>query len=321
MCTRLKASRIAVTGAGGFIGSALMPCLQALGSPALAAIPRSKCDLRVKNDAVALMKELRPDIVIHLAACHTGLGAREIPGELIYDNVTLDLNVLEACRLAGVRRIVALGSAAIYPASVTPPYTEEMMLCGPPAPEHKAYALSKRVLHETLQAYQEQYGLNSICLILSNVYGPRDCFGTKQSPVIPAMIAKTIKAKQSAAPAVEFWGNGLATRDFIYVDDVAAAVMAAVAAEDVTGAVNVGSGLEVQIASVATIVCEQVGYTGLIEWDSQQPSGSSRHCLDISKARKLLAFEPVTRLKPGVRQTLNWYLSQHADHAGSNLVL
>ncbi|HET7321921.1 MAG TPA: GDP-L-fucose synthase [Longimicrobiaceae bacterium] len=300
--------RVLVTGGSGFLGSHLIRRLRAL-EPAELFAPRSaEYDLTDPEAARQLVRDTRPDVVVHLAARVGGIGAnRDNPGRFFYENLVMGVHLIEEARRAGVRKFVQLGTICAYPKFTPVPFREEELWGGYPEETNAPYGIAKKALLVQLQSYRAQYGFNGIYLLPVNLYGPGDNFDPASSHVIPALVRKMVEARDAGAPEVELWGTGEASREFLYVDDCARAVL--LAAEHYEGAdpVNLGTGGEIKIRELARVIADEVGYTGEIVYDSTKPDGQPRRCLDTSKALQCFGFRAHVPFREGLRQTVGWW--------------
>src|SRR3989475_2944510 len=299
--------RVVVTGGAGFLGSFIVEKLRQRGCRHL-AVPRSKeHDLRDRDAIVRLYKETQPHIVIHLAGVVGGIGAnRANPGRFFYDNAIMGIELMEYARQFGVKKFVVLGTICAYPKFTPVPFKEEDLWNGYPEETNAPYGLAKKMLLVQAQAYRQQYGFNAIYLLPVNLYGPGDNFDPETSHVIPAIIKKCMDAVVSEAREVVLWGTGKPTREFLYVDDAAEAVV--LAAERYNGAdpVNVGYGSEISIKDLALLIASLTGFGGSIIWDTTKPDGQPRRSLDVSKAERLFGFRAQVSLQDGLRRTIDW---------------
>jgi GDP-L-fucose synthase len=307
--------RVIVSGGAGFLGSFVVEKLRTAGCTEIAVPRSSEYDLREKAEVLRLFRETRPDIFIHLAAVVGGIGAnRRNPGRFFYDNAAMGINVIEAARLAGIEKLVCAGTICSYPKFTPVPFREEDFWNGYPEETNAPYGLAKKILLVQLQAYREQYGFNGIYLTPVNLYGPRDNFDLENSHVIPALIRKCWEAKQNEAPEVVAWGSGEATREFLYVEDAAEAIVAAAERYDKPDLVNVGSGNEVSIRELFDLIRTLVGYRGAVRWDTASPNGQPRRCLDTSRALAEFGWRAKTTLREGLQKTIAWFnhVSNHS---------
>jgi GDP-L-fucose synthase len=300
--------RVVVTGGHGFLGSFVVEKLKEAGCREI-VVPRSRqYDLREKANALRLFKDARPDIFIHLAAVVGGIGAnRANPGRFFYDNAAMGLNVIEAARTAGIEKFVCLGTICSYPKFTPVPFREENFWDGYPEETNAPYGLAKKMLLVQLQAYREQYRLNGIYLTPVNLYGPRDNFDLETSHVIPALIRKCWEAKQASAREIIAWGTGRATREFLYVEDAAEAIILAAEKYSKPELVNLGSGQEIRISDLLEEIRSLVGFEGAVRWDDTKPDGQPRRCLDTSRAMSEFGWRARTPLQEGLRQTIHWF--------------
>ena len=300
----LATTRALVTGGTGFIGSRVCAQLQEAGASVTAA-GSSDADLIDPAATERLFERTRPQLVVHLAGEGGGIAAhRRNPGRHLYANAAMALNVVEACRRHEVARLVTVASADAYPPDATMPLREQDLLSGSPGDDVAGYATASRLLVALLRGYRSQYGLNAALLVLTNVYGPGMSDDPERSFVVPAMIRRFREATAAGQQKVVCWGSGRATRDFLYLDDAARAIVEAARRLDDPEPVNVGSGQETSIAELARAVAELVGYKGAIEWDEDKPEGAPRRLLEITRACELLDFEPTTDLAHGLQLTL-----------------
>ncbi|MBI4160582.1 MAG: GDP-L-fucose synthase [Candidatus Yanofskybacteria bacterium] len=306
-----KKNKILVTGGSGFLGSFVVDKLIAAGVLRKnVLVPRSQdCDLRKwKNCENAVRGR---DLVIHLAAKVGGIGLnREKPGELFYDNLIMGAQLMEAARLAGVKKFVAVGTVCAYPKFTPVPFKEKNLWHGYPEETNAPYGLAKKMLLVQAQAYRQQYGFNAIYLLPVNLYGPGDKFDPSFSHVIPALVRKVIEAKKKNRPSIQVWGTGKATREFLYVEDAAKAIVLAARNYKKPEPVNIGSGMEISIADLVKLICRLADYSGKIIWNKSKPDGQPRRRLDVSLAKKEFGFKAGTDFKTGLEKTMDWYKLQ-----------
>jgi GDP-L-fucose synthase len=272
-------------------------------------VPRRRdYDLIQRENCRRLIEDARPDLVIHLAALVGGIGANQkSPGRFFYDNLMMGAQLMEEARLSGVKKFVALGTVCAYPKNTPTPFHETDLWNGYPEETNAPYGLAKKMLLVQAQSYRRQYGLNAIFLLPCNLYGPGDNFDPKTSHVIPALIRKFVQARDSGAAAVEAWGTGKASREFLYVSDCADAITRASAIYDDGEPMNIGSGREITIAELASMIARLVGFTGEIRWQADKPDGQPRRQLDVTRAREKLGFQAQVPLEEGLRHTIEWY--------------
>src|SRR5579859_493934 len=293
--------RVALSGGNGFLGSFVVDKLRAAGCREISTPHSREYDLREKSDA-------RRDIFIHLAAVVGGIGAnRANPAKFFYDNATMGINAIEAGRIAGVEKFVCAGTICSYPKFTPVPFREEDFWNGYPEETNAPYGLSKKMLLVQLQAYRVQYGFKGIYLTPVNLYGSRDNFDLESSHGIPALIRKCWEAKQTRAAEITAWGTGSATREFLYVEDAAEAIVLAAEKYEKPELVNLGSGEEISILDLLKLICSLMQFQGTVSWDASKPDGQPRRCLDTSRALAEFAWRAKTTLRDGLRKTIAWY--------------
>jgi GDP-L-fucose synthase len=302
--------RVVVSGGNGFLGSFVVEKLRAAGCREV-CVPRSKeYDLREKEQALRLFKTEKPDIFIHLAAVVGGIGAnRSNPGRFFYDNAAMGLNAIEAARLNGIEKFVCAGTICSYPKFTPVPFREENFWDGYPEETNAPYGLAKKMLLVQLQAYREQYGMKGIYLTPVNLYGPGDNFDLESSHVIPGLIRKFCEAKRSGREDITAWGTGNATREFLYVEDAAEAIVVAAAKYEKCELVNLGAGKEITVRDLAALIRKLSGFEGAVHWDPSKPDGQPRRCLDTSRAFTEFGWRAKTALDEGLKKTIAWYLA------------
>lgn len=303
-----------VTGGAGFLGAAVVRRLQAAGVREV-FVPRSAdYDLRLATGVRAAIASGRPEVIIHLAAVVGGIGAnRENPGRFFYENAAMGIELMEQARVAGVGKFVQIGTVCSYPKFTPVPFREEDLWDGYPEETNAPYGLAKKMLLVQGQAYRQQYGFDVIHLIPVNLYGPGDNFDPASSHVIPALIKKCVDAREAGADHIEVWGTGSASREFLYVDDAAEAIVLAAERYDGADPVNLGVGREITIRELVTLIAKLTGFGGGIHWDSSKPDGQPRRALDTSRARERFGFEAGTSFEEGLRATIDWYQATRAD--------
>jgi GDP-L-fucose synthase len=303
-----KNQRVVVTGGAGFLGSRVVERLRQKGATNV-FVPRSATlDLREKVNCSTAVAGA--DLVIHMAARVGGIGFnRENPATLFYENLVMGAQLMEEARLAGVRKFVAIGTVCAYPKFTPVPFREDDLWNGYPEETNAPYGLAKKMLLVQAQAYRQQYGFNGIFLLPVNLYGPGDNFDPRSSHVIPALIRKIWSAKRRGDEEVEVWGDGSASREFVYVDDAAEAIALASERYDGSQPVNIGSGMEITIKELVTVLTGLIGFKGRIRWDTSKPNGQPRRSLDVSRARETFGFAAQTDFMTGLRRTVEWWES------------
>ena len=305
--TTLSGRRVMVTGGAGFLGSHVVRRLESAGAAVF--VPRSAAyDLRTRDGILAALADGRPEIVVHLAAVVGGIGAnRENPGRFFYENAIMGIELMEQSRLAGVAKFVGVGTVCSYPKFTPVPFHEDDLWGGYPEETNAPYGLAKKMLLVQGQAYREQYGFNAIHLVPVNLYGPGDNFDPASSHVIPALIRKCIEARDAGADHIEVWGTGSASREFLYVDDAAEAIVLATERYDGAEPVNLGVGREITIRELIKLIARLTRFPGELRWDATKPDGQPRRALDTSRARERFGFEAATSFEDGLRATIDWY--------------
>lgn len=304
----LANKRIVVTGGAGFLGSHVVDQLGRLSCKHV-FVPRSReYDLRKEHDIQRMLDAFQPDVIIHLAAVVGGIGANQKnPGTYFYDNLIMGTQLMEMARLFGVEKFVAIGTICSYPKYAAVPFREDDLWSGYPEETNAPYGLAKKMMLVQSQAYRAQFGFNSIFLLPVNLYGPGDNFDLETSHVIPAIIRKCVEAVQNGEKQIVLWGTGEVTREFIYVEDAAEAIIRATQSFEQSEPVNIGSGQETSIKELAEIIKRLCGYDGDIIWDTSKPDGQPRRRLDVSKAKESFGFEAKTSLIAGLKKTIDWY--------------
>jgi GDP-L-fucose synthase len=302
--TDLDDATVLVTGGTGFLGSHVAAEMRATGAHVVAC-GSDDYDLRRRAAIDRMLEETRPDAVVHLAAVVGGIGAnRAEPGRFFYENAVMGIELLEACRIAGVPKVLAALTVCAYPKDTPVPFREADLWDGYPEETNAPYGLAKKMQLVQAQAYREQYGCNFVTLLPVNLYGPGDNFDLESGHVIPAMIRKFSEANAAGTDTIELWGDGSATREFLYVDDAARAFRLALERYDSADPVNVGSGEEISIRALAVLIAELTGFEGRIEWDTSKPNGQPRRMLDTSRARDAFGFEATVTLREGLERTI-----------------
>jgi GDP-L-fucose synthase len=310
--------RIVITGGAGFLGGSLVDRLRQRGYQNLIIPRRKEYDLTHEADVDRLYNDSKPDIVMHLAAEVGGIGAnRDNPGRFFYANMAMGLHLIEAARRVKLKKFVQVGTICAYPKFTPVPFTESDLWNGYPEETNAPYGVAKKALLVMCQAYRQQYGLNAIYLLPVNLYGPRDNFDLQTSHVIPALIRKCVEARRSGAERITSWGTGMASREFLYVDDCAEGVIGALEKYDSAEPMNLGSGREITIRALTELIAGVCRFKGEIVWDKTKPDGQPRRCLDISRARKEIGFVAKTTLQDGLKKTVEWYEQSTAAEVAS----
>jgi GDP-L-fucose synthase len=303
--------RVLVTGGSGFVGRHVVDALGRHGCRDIIVVRKAQHDLTHEPDVRRLFQETRPDIVLHLAAVVGGIGAnRESPGRFFYQNVMMGALTMEQARLAGVKKFVGIGTICAYPKLAPIPFLERDLWNGYPEETNAPYGIAKKMLLVQGQAYREQYAFDAIHLLPVNLYGPHDNFDPASSHVIPALIRKCLEAVDAAAAEVVCWGTGNATREFLYVEDCAEAIVLATEKYDLPEPVNLGAGFEISIHDLAALIAELCGFKGRLVFDRTKPDGQPRRSLDTSRARNGFGFSATTDFRTGLARTIEWYKAE-----------
>ena len=305
--------RVVVTGGAGFLGSVVVGQLRQQGCRSI-WVPRSQDYDLVQMEAVRrLYDDAQPHIVVHLAARVGGIGANQAnAGRFFYDNLMMGTQLMEVGRQRNLGKFVALATICAYPKYTPVPFREEDLWSGYPEETNAPYGLAKKMMLVQAQAYRQQYGFNAVVLFPVNLYGPGDNFDMQTSHVIPALIRKCVTAQANGEQQVVLWGDGSPSREFLYVDDAARAIL--LAAEHYNGdePVNIGAGQEITNQALAEMIAEEVGFTGGLVWDATKPNGQPRRCLEVSRAKQYFGFEAKENLREGIKNTVTWY-RQHQE--------
>ena len=299
-----------ITGANGFLGQALIKKLKKINCKKIIAISRKQFNLILDSDVRRMFLKHKPNIVFHLAASVGGIGInKKNPGKFFYENAIINLNVIHHAYLNKVEKIISTGSVSSYPHKTNLPFKEENLWNGYPEEVNSSYGIAKRLIHAQSLSYKKQYNFTSILLLLTNLYGPYDNFDPESSHVIAALIKKFYYGKINNTKYVNVWGNGSATRDFCYVDDIIDGIILAAKRYRKVEPLNLGSGKEVSIKTLCKNIAEIINYKGRIRWQKNKPTGPKRRFLSILKAKKEIGFKQSTNLKEGLKKTINWYIN------------
>jgi GDP-L-fucose synthase len=304
-----KDRRIVVTGGAGFLGSYIIDGLQKRGCKNI-LVPKVE-DYNLVNlpDVIRMYDDMKPDIVIHLAAVVGGIGAyRQHPGKFFYENLMMGVQLIEQARLRDLEKLVAIGTVCSYPKFTPVPFKEDDLWNGYPEETNAPYGLAKKMLLVQSQSYRTEYGFNSIFLVPVNLYGPGDNFNPDSSHVIPALIKKCVDAIDAGDDHIVCWGTGKASREFIYAGDAAEGILLATERYNGLQPVNIGAGFEITIKDLVDKIVKLTGFKGQIRWDSSKPDGQPRRRLDVSRAKKLFGFEAKMSFDEGLKRTIDWFL-------------
>ena len=309
-----RTDRIVVTGGGGFLGGFVMEELARRGYADVVPVRRRDYDLTREDDVARMYADVRPAVVLHLAAEVGGIGAnRDNPGRYFYANLAMGLHLIEHARRNAVRKFVQTGTICAYPKFTPVPFREDDLWNGYPEETNAPYGVAKKALLTMCQAYRQQYGLSVIYLLPVNLYGPRDNFHLQTSHIIPAIVRKCVEARERGDPEVVAWGTGNVSREFLYVEDCARGLVTAMERYDSPAPINLGNGREVTIRHAVETIARLVGYEGRITWDATRPDGQPRRCLDVSRAKREIGFEATTPFEDGLRRTIDWFIGHRHE--------
>ncbi len=304
----LREQRIWLTGGTGFLGRAVVAELKAQEFKDVLVTSHQDCDVGDVEQIRRFLADHKPQAVVHMAAVVGGIGAnRERPAEFFYENMMMGTQLMHESYKVGVEKFVTLGTVCAYPKFVPIPFKEENLWDGYPEETNAPYGLAKKMLLVQGQAYRQQYGFNAVYLLPVNLYGPWDNFDPASSHVIPALIKKCLEAVESGSEVVEVWGDGSPTREFLYVEDAARGIVAALRHFNGSEPVNLGSGMEISMRELIEIIAEYTGFKGRLVWDTSKPNGQPRRCLDTSRAEKEFGFKATTDFREGLKRTIEWY--------------
>jgi GDP-L-fucose synthase len=312
--------QVVVTGGAGFLGRHVMSMLKERGAKQT-FVPRIEdynlvdaAEIRrMYGDALAGSDPSRA-IVIHLAANVGGIGANlEHPAEFFYDNLMMGVELMHQAYKLGLSKFVAIGTVCAYPKFTPVPFREDDLWNGYPEETNAPYGLAKKMMLVQAQAYRQQYGFNAIFLLPVNLYGPGDNFNLRTSHVIPALIRKAVEAKASGAAKISLWGDGSPTREFLFVEDAADGIVTAAEMYSGPEPVNLGSGYEISIRDLATLIARETGFSGELAWETDKPNGQPRRALDVTRAKRYFGWQAKTPFDQGIRRTIEWFQENRAS--------
>ena len=304
----LSTKKILLTGGSGFLGRHVLNALRDEGARDVVVPRKAQYDLTQEEAVARVYRDHRPRVVIHLAAIVGGIGAnREKPGQFFYDNLMMGTQLMEYARRSGVEKFVGIGTICSYPKLTAVPFREDEIWSGYPEETNAPYGLAKKMLLVQGQAYRAQYGFNAIHLLPVNLYGPGDNFDPASSHVIPALMLKCQEAMDERTSEIVCWGDGSPTREFLYVEDCAEALVAATRLYEGPEPVNIGAGFEISIKALSELIAELMGFEGEIRWDVTKPNGQPRRCLNVDRAREAFGFQAKTDFRSGLEKTIRWF--------------
>ncbi len=302
---------VVVTGGGGFIGQVVCEKLAQRHCKEINIPRRKDYDLTVEENVIQMYDDFKPDVVIHLAAEVGGIGAnRDHPGRFFYANMAMGLHLIEHGRKRGIKKFLQTGTVCAYPKFTAVPFKEEDLWKGFPEETNAPYGIAKKSLFLMLQSYYEEYQFPGVVVVPVNLYGPGDNFDMHTSHVIPALIRKCVTAVGQGEGHIDCWGTGSASREFLYVDDAAEGILLATEKMDDPRPMNLGTNNEIKIKDLVLLIAKLTGFSGEIRWDHTKPDGQPRRCLDVSRAKKLIGFEPEVGFEQGLKNTIQWFENQ-----------
>jgi len=312
MNKKFKDKKFLITGGTGFLGQVLVNKLKFLNCKKIFIVKHKNYDLVHETQVKRLYRKYKPDIVFHLAAAVGGIGINEKnPGKFFYENAMMNLNIIHHAYLNKVEKVISTGSVSSYPSNTSLPFEEKNIWNGYPDEINSSYGVAKRIIHAHSLSYFKQYKFKSILLLLTNLYGPNDNFNPKSSHVIAALIKKFYEGKKKKKNFVEVWGDGKSTRDFCFVDDIVDGLVLTAKSYNKISPLNLGSGKEISIKTLANLIKKEVGFKGKIKWLKNKPSGPKRRYLKILKAKQEIGFNPKISIKEGLKRTISWYVKNN----------
>lgn len=313
-----KTKRVLVTGGAGFLGRVICRKLEERGAAEVLAPRSAEFDLTREDQVEAMYSSLKPDVVLHLAAEVGGIGANRLhPGRFFYANMAMGLHLVEGARVHGIEKFVQVGTVCAYPKFAPVPFQEDDIWNGFPEETNAPYGVAKKALFVMLDAYRQEYGMDSAVAVPVNLFGPGDNFDPETSHVIPALIRKCEEARVAGAGSIECWGTGSASREFLYVEDAADGVLAVAEKANDSSPINLGTGREIPIRELVEMIAKATGFEGEIKWNAEYPDGQPRRCLSTEKATRELGWTAGTPLEEGIRTTVDWWREHTARRASA----
>ena len=309
MSTFWEKKQVSITGGEGFLGGHLLKQLKRKNPKKISIVKHSDYDLVNNDDVKRMYDDQKPDIVFHLAATVGGIGInKRNPGKFFYENAMMNLHVMHNAHLSKIDKIICVGTVSVYPKNTPFPFKEENIWDGYPQEENAPYGIAKRIMHTHSLGYRKQYDLNSIIVVLTNLYGPNDNFNKDSSHVVAALIRRFHEAKKNKEKEILVWGDGNATRDFSYIEDIADGIILSAENYNESQPMNLASGRETSIKELAEIIKKQMNYEGNIRWDTNMPVGPNRRNVSIDLARKKIKFDPKVSLEDGIKKTIDFFM-------------
>lgn len=307
-----KNKTVTVTGGNGFLGKHLIKKLKINNCKKIYTVDHKTYDLIKEKDVIKMYKVQKPDIVFHLAASVGGIEVNSVnPGKFFYENAMMNLLVFHHAYLNKIKKLISIGTVSVYPENSPLPFKEKNIWKGYPENINAPYGIAKRISHVHSLSYRKQYNFNSIVLILTNLFGPGDNFNEKTSHVVAALIKRFCHAKKTKQKTVKVWSDGRTTRDFCYIEDIVDGIILSAEKYNKSEPVNLASGRETSIKTIANLIKKEIGYSGKIFWDPKMPVGPRRRKVSIEKAKKEFNYKVKVNLKEGVKKTIKWYLSNN----------
>ena len=301
--------KVLVTGSNGFLGKYVVEELEKRNVNKLSLPSSQECDLRIQKNCKRVVSDV--DIIFHVAGTVGGIQyMSNNPARVFYDNLMMGTHLIEEAKNVDIEKLILVGTVCSYPKFASIPFNEKQIWEGYPEETNASYGLAKKMQLVQSEAYRKQYEFNSISVIPTNMYGPTDNFSEESSHVIPGIIKKIYDAKESQSEKIVLWGDGSPTRDFLHVRDTAKGIILAAEKYNESSPINLGSELEISIRDLSEMIKDLMDFSGVIEWDTSKPNGQPRRCVSNVRARELLGFEPETKIREGLEETITWFMKQ-----------